>query len=107
MVNPRSPRAWARSDRSGMLGNHENLRWQFQWAGTRLVNQNILVWPDELDVPQRQLGALILPPDPMPIMNARPEQEQLIDEIVYRLQQDGTQRLQMDGTQRIESNKQS
>lgn len=27
-----------------------------------------------LDVPQRQLGVLIIPPDPPPIMNARPEQ---------------------------------
>ena len=46
---------------------------QHEWAGTGLINTRILVSPDELDVPQRQLGAVILPPDPPPIMNARPE----------------------------------
>jgi hypothetical protein len=33
-----------------------------------------------LDVPNRQLGTIILPPDPLPILNARPEQYD-IDEI--------------------------
>lgn len=47
--------------------------WQFDWAGPRLVNKRILVSADELDKPQRQLGSLILPPDPPAIMNARPE----------------------------------
>lgn len=69
-----SPRAWATSDRSGMLGNHQNLRWQFQWRGSQLVNTRVLVWEDEYDAPQRQLGTIILPPDPPSIMNARPEQ---------------------------------
>jgi hypothetical protein len=56
-----------------MISNHENLQWQFDWAGPSLVNKRILVSADELDVPQRQLGSLILPPDPPSIMNARPE----------------------------------
>lgn len=69
-----SPRAWATSDRSGFVGNHENMVFQFQWRGVELVNTRILVYEDELDVPQRQLGTVILPPDPPSIMNARPEQ---------------------------------
>lgn len=49
------------------------MRWQYDWAGTDLINKRILVSVDELDEPQRQLGTVILPPDPTPIMNARPE----------------------------------
>lgn len=57
-----------------MVGNHRNLQWQFEYAGTKLINKRILVYEDELDIPNRQLGTIILPPDPVPIRNARPEQ---------------------------------
>ena len=56
-----------------MISNLENMQWQHDWAGTGLINKRILISEDELDKPQRQLGALILPPDPPPVMNARPE----------------------------------
>lgn len=72
-TNPSSPRAWATSDRNGMLNNHQDLRWQWDWAGQKLVNKKILCSADELDRPQRQLGTFIMPPDPTPIMNARVE----------------------------------
>lgn len=72
-TDPYNPKAWATCDRSGFIDNHANLQWQYEWAGTQLVNKRILVTPDELDVPQRQLGSIILPPDPDPILNARPE----------------------------------
>lgn len=48
--------------------------WNYQWRGKSLVNTKVLVHQDEADVPQRQLGIIILPPDPPPVMNARPEQ---------------------------------
>ena len=73
-VDPTNPRAWGTDDRSGFVGNHENLRWQYEWRGKGLVNTKILVYPDQLDEPQRQLGVLILPPDPPSIRNARVEQ---------------------------------
>lgn len=79
-VNPSSPRAWGTSDRNGFVSNVENMRFQWDWAGTSLVNKRILVSQDELDKPQRQLGTVILPPDPMPVMNARPE-PYAIDEV--------------------------
>lgn len=69
-----SPEAWATDDRSGFIGNQRDLTWQTEWAGTKLINKRILVYQDSLDQPNRQLGTLILPPDPVPIMNARPEQ---------------------------------
>jgi len=82
------------------------MQWQFEWRGNRLVNTKILVFEDQLDTPQRQLGTIILPPDPPSILNARVEQY-FIDEQTQRRLADGTLRLQMDGTVRIESNSQS
>src|SRR6266567_1614194 len=102
-TNPTSPRAWGTCDRSGFVLNQENMQWQYDWAGTKLINKRILCAPDEIDKPQRQLGTIILPPDPVSIINARPEPYN-IDEQTYRVTQDGTQRLTQDGTNRLESN---
>ncbi len=79
-TDPHSPRAWATSDRNGMINNHENLEWQYEWAGTSLINKRILVSPDELDVPQEQLRTIILPPDPPAIIYARPENYDIDEE---------------------------
>jgi hypothetical protein len=43
------------------------------WGGTHLYNQRLLVCYDKCyDTPQEQLRTIILPPDPPPILNARP-----------------------------------
>lgn len=74
-VDPSSPRSWATCDRCGLILNHFKLRWQFDWRGPKLQNLRILVCETCLDQPQRQLGSpAVLGPDPVPIMNARPEQ---------------------------------
>ncbi len=72
-TDPTAPEAWGTSDRSGFIGNQKNLRWQYQWSGTQLINTRVLVYEDEYDEPQRQLGTIILPPDPVSIPNTRPE----------------------------------
>lgn len=69
----RYPRAHAICDRCGFEFNHDELQWQFQWAGPRLQNLRILVCRTCLDVPQEQLRTIVLPPDPVPIQNPRPE----------------------------------
>ena len=70
-VDPTAPRAWATDDRTGFIGNHKDLKWQYDWRGNQLTNLRILTFdPDE---PQRQLGTLLIPPDPPPLYNARPE----------------------------------
>ena len=66
-TNPTSPRAWATDDKSGFVGNQESLRWQYEWQGTRLTNKRILCFDDTYDQPNRQLGTIILPPDPISI----------------------------------------
>lgn len=76
-VRARSPQAQGVCDRCGMTFTHSDLRWQFQWAGVQLQNLQILVCHKCLDVPQIQLRTIILPPDPVPIMNPRPEQYQV------------------------------
>jgi hypothetical protein len=70
------------------------------------MNTRHLVCPNCTDEPQRQLGSVILPPDPVGLLNARPE-NYTNDEQTFRVEEDGTQRYQMDGTARVESNLQS
>ena len=73
-TDPSAPSAWGTDDRSGFVGNQRNLKWQMEWAGLQLINKRILVYDDQYDTPNRQLGTIVLPPDPLPIKNARPEQ---------------------------------
>ena len=70
-----SPEAHGICDRCGFRFNFRDLVWQWDWAGARLYNKRILVCTGNncLDTPQEQLRAIVLPPDPMPIINARPE----------------------------------
>jgi hypothetical protein len=68
------PRAWAVCDKCGLLYNRVDLRFQYEWAGNRLVNQNMLICEPCYDVPQEQLRVIILPSDPEPIENPRPEE---------------------------------
>jgi hypothetical protein len=55
------------------LYNHDRLQWQFDYAGAGLINKRILVCSPCLDTPQNQLRSIILPADPVPIMNPRVE----------------------------------
>lgn len=72
-VDPLYPRAKAVCDRCGQLWNHYKLTWQYQWVGPRLQNLRFLVCPECYDKPQPNIRRIIIPPDPTPIMNARPE----------------------------------
>ena len=72
-TNPRSSAAFAVCDRCGRWWNHVNLRFQYDWAGASLINKRILVCGPCYDTPQEQLRAIVLPADPIPILNPRPE----------------------------------
>jgi hypothetical protein len=84
-----------------MTYNLRDLRWQNQWQGNRLVNLRLLVCTRTcLDVPQIQLRTLILPPDPVPVLNPRPEMysaevpsNRIQDNLVVRLTDDGITRI--------------
>ena len=70
-VSSRDPRAFGICDRCGFLYNHQHLRWQFDWAGANLINKRILICSHCEDTPQQQLRAIVLPADPVPIVNPR------------------------------------
>lgn len=72
-TSSRSPQAHAICDRCGGRYNHVNLSWQFDWAGAKVVNRRILVCAKCIDRVNPQLRSLIIPADPVPIRNPRPE----------------------------------
>lgn len=90
-TNPRSPRGWSTCMRSGFVTNEFKLQNQKQWRGLRLMDTDVWVHPQFLDIPQRQLGANILSPDPLPLLGALPE-PYAIDEVWPRLLQGGQPR---------------
>jgi hypothetical protein len=72
-TSARSPQAHAICDRCAFRYNHVDLRWQFDWAGASVVNKRMLVCNRCYDKPQEQLRAIVVPADPMPIINPRTE----------------------------------
>lgn len=83
--------------RSGFIGEQHLLQFQYQWAGTQLINTQILCVPDQIDTPQRQLGTIILPPDPVSILNARPE-PYAVEEQTFLISQAGVQLYAQNGS---------
>lgn len=78
VINARAPEALGICDRCGFLYNLRSLRFQWDWAGSGMVNRQIRVCTGPgtrrcYDLPQEQLRSIILPPDPMPARNPRPE----------------------------------
>jgi hypothetical protein len=65
------PQAHAICDRCGFRYNFVDLQWQYEWRGAALLNIKILVCKDCLDTPQENVRSIIVPPDPLPIVNAR------------------------------------
>lgn len=103
VVNPSAPVSFACCDRCGFWYQITDLQWQFQFAGPNLQNLRLLVCRHCLDIPQPQLKPRILPPDPMPTLNARPEQF-LIDDFDYRVTEDDDIRITEDGDPRVVEN---
>ena len=72
-VNGNAPSAFARCDRCGFIYNHKSLQFQFDYRGPRLTNLRILVCQPCYDKPQPQLKPIMTTQDPLPVINARPE----------------------------------
>lgn len=72
-VNGNAPSAFARCDRCGFIYNHKALQFQFDYRGPRLTNLRILVCQPCYDKPQPQLKPIMTTQDPLPVINARPE----------------------------------
>lgn len=72
-VDSQSPRAKAVCDRCGFEYQLSDLRWQFEWSGPKLQNLRIFVCEGCLDKPQINIKTFVIPPDPVPVQNPRPE----------------------------------
>lgn len=99
-VDPSRPKAFGICDRCGFLYNLRNLRWQFDFAGPVLQNLRILVCNHCYDKPQEQLKPVLLPPDPLPVPNARP-MDYTTAETDWRVTQDGDIRSTQEGDLRV------
>lgn len=68
------PQAHAICDQCGFTYNLVDLRWNMDWRGPQIRNLRVLVCPSCQDQPQPNgQRTFILPADPVPIGNARPE----------------------------------
>lgn len=72
-TSARRPQAHAICDRCGFRYNRVNLSFQHDWAGSSLINKQILVCSRCYDKPQEQLRAIAIAADPVPISNPRIE----------------------------------
>jgi len=72
-IDPSAPRAIGVCDRCGLLYNLQALTYQAQWAGAQLINTQLRVCETCYDEPNEQLRTIRLPPDPPPVLDARPE----------------------------------
>lgn len=70
-ISSRNPEAAGVCDNCGFIYQRHELRWQLQWSGNKLVNLRQLVCRRCNDIPQTQLRAIVLPADPMPVINPR------------------------------------
>lgn len=72
-VNPENPRAAGVCDRCGFVYSHSDLQWEREWRGVAILKTGFLVCGRCLDRPNEQLKSRLMPPDPVPIRNPRPE----------------------------------
>ena len=99
-VDPSRPQAIGSCDRCGIAYNLVDLQYQFQWAGTDLINLGIKVCDICRDEPSPFLKTIIIPPDPVPVDQPRPE-PYAFDEVDYRVTEDGDQRITEDDNPRV------
>jgi len=74
VIDFKDPRALAICDGCGFLVNHDHLREKVQYRGGSVpVGTGLYVCASCDDVPQPYFKLQILPPDPVPVMNPRPD----------------------------------
>ncbi len=73
-LDPQHPSAFAICERCGFLYNHRELQWDIQYHGRNLRRTGFLVCDACNDNPNPTLRPVVLPPDPVPILNPRTEQ---------------------------------
>lgn len=65
---------WTTCDRCGLIWNQTSMQFQYDFNGGPLpVNRQLLFCPRCLDAYNYQKQLIVIPPDPPPLMNTRPE----------------------------------
>ena len=72
-LDPTAPSAFAICDTCSFEFLRSDLYADKQWYGTRIQDTGYLVCDRCLDKPQEQLRTIILPPDPIPVSQPRPD----------------------------------
>lgn len=72
-ISARKPEALSTCDCCGFVYQRNALKWEMQWMGMQLQRTGFLYCPKCLDQPNEQLRTIIIPPDPIPIIDPRPE----------------------------------
>jgi len=70
-ISPSGPQAAGVCDRCGFVYTHSTLQFQWDWRGATLQNTRVLVCRKCNDDQQQQLRSIVIPADPVPIMNPR------------------------------------
>lgn len=73
VADPGAPAAYAICDRCGFRYNQDRLHFQYDWCGPRLQNLRLLVCDRCYDRPFEHNRPIVVPPDPLPIRNPRPD----------------------------------
>lgn len=72
-VDPRNPQAFGVCDRCGFWWNLFRLAYQYDWRGDQLTNTRFRVCPPCYDKPFELNRPLVLPADPLPVIDPRVE----------------------------------
>lgn len=72
-VDPQRPSAFGICEMCGFMYNHNELRWQTEFRGREIRRTGHLRCPRCIDLPNPTLRPHVLPADPVPIANPRPE----------------------------------
>ena len=72
VADPDNPVAFSTCDRCGFVYNMSSIVWAYDYRGRQLANLRLRICERCQDVPQNQLRPRIIPPDPVPVANARP-----------------------------------
>lgn len=73
-IDEDNPEALGICDYTGFVHRRIDLVRQMQWRGNAIVWTGLYVGKDYADVPNEQSRPPILPPDPVPILEPRPQQ---------------------------------
>lgn len=72
-VDPQRPMAFGICDNCGFLYLRRDLKWQAEFRGRELRRTGFLRCPTCIDAPNPTLRPIVLPADPVPILQPRPE----------------------------------